>query len=117
VTAEREERALAYIRDCIALIERDIRTDPQALSDRQRASARAILWSLYTLADASGKLSEEPKERHPEVVWPKLRGFRNFSAHAYERLQLQVVSAIVEDDLPLLKAAVETELKALRRER
>ena len=46
-----------------------------------------------------------------------MRGFRNFAAHAYEQLQLQVVSSIVEDDLPLLKAAVETELKALRRDR
>jgi len=56
------------------------------------------------------------RDRHPEVPWAKVRGFRNFAAHVYERLQLEVVAAIIQDDLPALKVVVEAELAALRPE-
>ena len=112
---DREVRALAHISECIALIERDFRGDAQALTSLQRVTARSIMWSLFMLCDATTKLSDALKERHPEVPWAKVRGFRNFAAHAYERLQLEVVAAIIQDDLPPLKAVVDAELAALRR--
>ena len=112
---DRESRALRYIQG-IALIEQDVASDARALADIRRASARSIMWSLLTLSDATTKLSDELKQRHPEVPRRKVRDFRNFAAHAYEQVRLEVVGAIVQDDLPVLKAVVEAELAALRRD-
>jgi uncharacterized protein with HEPN domain len=117
VSDERETRALTYIQECISLIERDLHSDPQALDDIGRAATRSVMWSLFTLADATTKLSDELKARHPEIDWPAVRRFRNLAAHVYERLWLQQVRGIVTDALPPLKAVVEAELAALRRDR
>jgi uncharacterized protein with HEPN domain len=116
VSDERESRALAYIQECISLIERYVRGDPQALDDIGRPTTRSVMWSLFTMADATTRLSDELKARHPEIDWPGIRGFRNLAAHVYERLRLQQVRAIVIDALPPLKAVVEAELAALPRD-
>ncbi|MHB8647552.1 MAG: HepT-like ribonuclease domain-containing protein [Thermomicrobiales bacterium] len=44
----------------------------------------ALCWNLYQLADVTGKISDAVKERHPEIPWRSIAGFRNFYAHAYE---------------------------------
>ena len=114
---EREARALQYMQECISLVERDMGSDPGALDDIGRVAARSIMWSLFTMADATAKLSDELKARHPEIDWPAIRGFRNLAAHVYERMRLEQVRAIVTDALPPLKAAVAAELAAGRRDR
>jgi len=116
VSAERDQRALEYIRECIDLIEWDVRSDSKAFTDIKRSAARSIMWSLMTLADETTKLSDELQDRNSKVPWKKIRGFRNFAAHAYEHIRMEVVCAIVQEDLPPLKTVVETELAALRRD-
>jgi uncharacterized protein with HEPN domain len=70
----------------------------------------AILWRLFTLADAATQLSEEVKGRHPEIPWRRVAGFRNIAAHAYLSLVLDAAWKIVEVQLPLLKLVVQEEL-------
>jgi len=53
VSDQRDARSLEYIRECIALIERDVRSDPSALDDIHRSTARSIMWSMFTLSDAT----------------------------------------------------------------
>ncbi|HSR22738.1 MAG TPA: hypothetical protein VLW53_04255 [Candidatus Eisenbacteria bacterium] len=67
----------------------------------------------FTFADVRARR----QEILPEVPRAKVRGFLSFAAPAYEKVQLQVVAAIVADDLPALKAVADTELAALRRGR
>jgi uncharacterized protein with HEPN domain len=110
VKDEREQRALLYIKRSIAHIERDLAEDPLALSEEGTRAGRAILWSLMTLADATTKLSEDLQQRHPEIDWHAIRGFRNVAAHVYDRLRLREVGEIVSEALPILKSAVEREL-------
>jgi uncharacterized protein with HEPN domain len=70
----------------------------------------AVLRRLETLADATGKLSDALKERHPEIPWRQVYGFRHIAAHAYEYLDLQRVWEIVEGYLPTLKTAIDPEI-------
>lgn len=63
-----------------------------------------------TLAEATGKLSQELKERHPEIRWRALYGFRNIAAHAYLDLNLDVVWEIVEIHLSPLADVAREEL-------
>ena len=70
----------------------------------------AVLWRLQTLAEATGKLSPEIKDRYPTIRWRAVYGFRNVAAHAYLELHLEEVWEIVEVHLPALKMAVDAEL-------
>lgn len=61
-------------------------------------------------------LSRALKDRHPEIRWHALRGFRNVAAHAYTSVRLDLVWGIVINNLPPLKAAAEQELCTLGRQ-
>lgn len=109
--AERERERLRYILESIARIEeytrggRDTFFGVPLIQD-------AVLRRLETLADATHKLSDPLKSRHPQIPWRQVYGFRNIAAHAYERLDLGRVWEIVEKYLPPLKEVIEDELRS-----
>ncbi|MHB8576222.1 MAG: HepT-like ribonuclease domain-containing protein [Dehalococcoidia bacterium] len=107
---EREVERLQYIQESIELIDQYCagRSD---LFMRERIVQDAVLRRLETLADATNQLSEEVKARHPEIRWRTVYGFRNVAAHAYEALDLSRVWQIVEVYLPILKVAIDDELR------
>lgn len=106
---ERERQRLRYIRESISLIEQYTREGKESF-DREPMVRDAVLRRLETLADATAKLSPELKQRHPEIPWREVYGFRNIAAHAYEHLDAGRVWEIVEDYLPELKAAIDAEV-------
>jgi uncharacterized protein with HEPN domain len=67
----------------------------------------AVIRNLQTLAESATRISEELQEKHPEVDWFKIRGFRNVLVHDYLGVDLKRVWNILLNDLPRLKAAVE----------
>jgi uncharacterized protein with HEPN domain len=70
-----------------------------------------VPWRLYTLADAATALPDELKARHGEIPWGRVRGFRNVAAHGYLDLVAQLAWEIIETQLPVMKSAVEQELR------
>jgi uncharacterized protein with HEPN domain len=50
----------------------------------------------------------------PDIPWSKVRAVGNLLRHEYDRIDIGRVWLMVEDDLPLLKAVVQTALKQLR---
>lgn len=106
---KRDRRYLTYIREAIVLIEARTRAGRETFL-RDIDVQDAVLWRLQTLAEATGKLSPEIKDRHPAIRWRAVYGFRNVAAHAYLELRLDEVWEIVEIHLPALKIVVETEL-------
>jgi len=112
VSEERDRRYLADIRDSIALIEIRTRSGREAfLANLDEQDA--VLWRLYTLADAATHLSDALKDRHSEIPWRRVAGFRNIAAHGYLGLVIEAAWEIVEVDLPTLKAVAEEELAGL----
>ena len=109
MTADRDRRHLLYIRDAIALIEVRTRTGREAFLHNVDIQD-AVLWRLETLGEAAGKLSQEINDRHPQIRWRAIYGFRNIAAYAYLELRLDQVWEIVDQHLPTLKAAIEEEL-------
>ncbi|MBV9280784.1 MAG: DUF86 domain-containing protein [Chloroflexi bacterium] len=105
-----ETRRLTYLRDTIALIEDRARAGRDALFG-DVDGRDAMLWRLYTLADAASQLSDELKGRHPEIPWEQVRGFRNVAAHGYLRIALDLAWEIIETHLPIMKTAIERELR------
>lgn len=91
-------------------IHQALREDPIALKEEGRLAGDVILWNLMALTDSSARLSAELKERHPEIKWQEVRGFRNVATHAYDRIQLKQVANILANDLPVMRQAIDAEL-------
>jgi uncharacterized protein with HEPN domain len=59
------------------------------------------------IGEAAAQISEETRTRAPEIPWTKIVGLRNLIAHEYFRIDLEVVRAIVTEQLDQLDATAE----------
>lgn len=62
----------------------------------------AGLRRLHTIAEATQRLSNELKDRHPEIPWTRIAGFRNRIVHAYMDVDPELVWSVIQDELPAL---------------
>jgi uncharacterized protein with HEPN domain len=65
------------------------------------------------ISEASRRLPEELKVRHPEIPWPKLAGVGNVLRHDYARISAPIMWKLVREDLPQLDRACRKELDAI----
>jgi uncharacterized protein with HEPN domain len=63
------------------------------------------------ISEASRRLSEEFKLRHPEIPWTKVAGIGNVLRHEYEAISAPVMWKLVQDDLTLLEQVCREELE------
>ena len=76
----------------------------------------AVERRIEIVSGASRHVPEDLKARHPHIPWPQMRDIGNILRHGYEIVDHEVMWAIVADDLPPLKAAVEAMIVAVERE-
>ncbi len=76
-----------------------------------------VLYQLIAIGEAVGDLSLDLREQYPLIPWKKIIGMRNLVAHEYFRVDLEVVWAVVDRELPRLKSQVEQILQLYRRQR
>jgi len=62
------------------------------------------------ISEASRRLSDELKARHPEIPWPKVAGIGNILRHEYEGISPPVMWKLVQDDLTPLERVCREEL-------
>lgn len=70
----------------------------------------AVTRCLEIISEASRRLSDELKVRHPGIAWKEMAGAGNVYRHDYEDVAARRVWETVRRDLPLLRVAVEQEL-------
>jgi uncharacterized protein with HEPN domain len=70
----------------------------------------AITRCLEIISEASRRLPDELKARHPSIEWKKMAGAGNIYRHNYEDVAAQYVWDTVQHALPPLRAVVEQEL-------
>ncbi len=98
---------LEHIRECLDWIGRFTTGGREEfLSDRKTRSA--VLRELQVMAESTQRLSDGLKEQHPEVSWQGIAGFRNVLVHDYLGIKAERVWQVIESDLPVLRAAVES---------
>ena len=86
-------------------------TEADFLADRTKGDATAL--RLGSIGEASRKLSEELRSRHPEIEWRKMYALRNIVAHHYQSLNHLLPWKIAIGALEPLAEACRTELKRI----
>jgi uncharacterized protein with HEPN domain len=102
---------LRHILDCVYEIEMDIAGLREPLAIRQIYNS--VLRVLQVMAESALQLPAEMKERHPEIQWEQLRGFRNRLVHDYLGIELRRVDEAVRFAMPLLAEMARAELALL----
>ena len=66
-----------------------------------------IVRHLQIIGEASSRLSDDFRNNHPEIPWPKIIGMRNILVHDYFGIDEAIVWTAVENELPALKIHIE----------
>jgi uncharacterized protein with HEPN domain len=82
-----------------------------AFRDDQR-TIYAVIRCLEIISEASRRLPDELKARHPSIAWKNMAGAGNVYRHDYEDVAASFVWVVLEDHLPSLRSVVEHELAA-----
>jgi uncharacterized protein with HEPN domain len=73
----------------------------------------AVTRALEIISEASRRLPDDMKARHPNIPWIEMAGAGNVYRHDYEDVRQRLVWGTVRNRLPALLAAVEQELAKL----
>lgn len=73
----------------------------------------AVTRCLEIISEASRRLPDDLKARHPPIAWKDMAGAGNIYRHDYEDVAAQHVWDAVQIDLPPLRVVIDQELAAL----
>ena len=73
----------------------------------------ACIKQIEIVGEASHHLTDEIKNKQAHVQWKQINGLRNILIHEYFGVDTIIVWQIIKNDLPELKAAVESILHTL----
>ncbi len=69
---------------------------------RDRVLLLALVKEIEIVGEAATQISEELRDRSPEIPWAKIKGMRNRLIHAYSDVNIELVWSTVVWDLPEL---------------
>ena len=81
------------------------RTRDDLNTDRQLVLS--LVKSIEIIGEAAARISQETREAHPDIPWPKIVAMRNRLVHAYFEINLRRVWEVVQNDVPDLIALLE----------
>ncbi len=108
------ERDLAAMRDmlnCIEIIRSHVGLLRKETVQRSPELHDAVLFRLIVLGEAASRVSDEGREKHPEIPWILAVKTRNFLIHVYDQIKWDIVWDTVQRDMPLLEARLRTALE------
>ena len=73
---------------------------------KDKLKQNAIIRSLEVIGEAAKNIPNSYREKHPEIPFKKIAGFRDVLSHAYFGVSMDRVWNIIEIDLPKLKEEI-----------
>lgn len=83
--------------------------------DPDNETALALARLLEIMGEAAGRVTPELRERYPDVPWRDIGDTRNRVIHQYFDVDMEIVGAIVRDDLPPLAEQLEIILEEMEK--
>ena len=74
------------------------------LNDELRQSA--VIQKIEVIGEAAGKVSQNLRNRYPDVDWPKIVGMRNILIHAYFSVKVGIVWQTATQAVPDLREKI-----------
>jgi len=65
-----------------------------------------VIHHLQIIGEAASKLSDALRGQHSEIPWSEIIGMRHVLVHGYFQVDLDVVWAVIEKDLPPLRRSI-----------
>ena len=66
----------------------------------------AVLFNLHVIGEAVKKLPTDLREKYQDIAWREIAGLRDFVAHAYFALDLDILWDAIRRDIPPLRVRV-----------
>jgi uncharacterized protein with HEPN domain len=105
--------AIVHLADMIEAIEL-IRAEMADVTIQDLENDRRKRWiierGIEIISEASQRLPEEMKQRHPHIPWRKVAGIGNILRHEYQQVAYDILWRVVVDDLPVLEAVCRNEV-------
>jgi uncharacterized protein with HEPN domain len=76
----------------------------------------ATIRRLEVIGEAVKNIPNSFRDKHPDVPWNRIAGFRDIIIHAYFRVNLDMTWDIIKINIPQLKRDVKRILKELAKE-
>jgi uncharacterized protein with HEPN domain len=105
-----DRERLLDIQEAIDKIEQHASSDIEAFADDEMQQVW-VIHHLQTVGEAAYGLSQRFKANHPQIPWDQIVGMRHVLVHGYFEIDLDIVWAVIEKDLPPLKSAIEAILR------
>ncbi|MBI5474028.1 MAG: DUF86 domain-containing protein [Ignavibacteriae bacterium] len=77
----------------------------------------ALVRAVEVIGEAASKTSANLQERTPSIPWAEIISTRNRLVHAYFSVDLDVLWAIITEDLPLLVIELQMVIDNVKRQR
>ncbi len=74
---------------------------------QDRKTVNAVIRSLEVLGEAAKHITASMRQRAQAVPWKQMSGMRNKLSHEYFGVDLQIVWAVAQQELPPLRSDIE----------
>jgi uncharacterized protein with HEPN domain len=108
--SDKSRQALLEIRDHIFLARTFVDGLTEQSLNADRKTFYAVTRCLEIISEASRRLADEVKQRHPNQPWERIAAAGNIYRHSYDNVAEAFVWRTRTDSLPSLLEAVEAEL-------
>jgi uncharacterized protein with HEPN domain len=102
----REELYLTDIIEAADAIQKFLRNADQNTFLKDELLQSAVLQKLMIIGEAASRLPKEFRDRHSEIEWEDIIGFRNIAAHAYFAVEWSIVWVAATREAPELRRKI-----------
>ena len=74
---------------------------------QDKKTVNAVIRSLEVLGEATKRIPESFRQKHPNIPWSKMAGMRDVLIHDYMGVDLKTVWKVAQERLPELKPLLE----------